>query len=141
VDRDQFQPPSLAPPDRAGEVAPPLRRAPLYVPPPPAPRAAVVEPVQATPDPLPEHVPERSGSGYETIPGAGLPVLPGIQWERNARGGWEAWHLPPGQDHRHRRGRVYLGYLGVKALPTATPESIAQWVETKRAGKGIETNA
>jgi len=89
--------------------------------------------------PLPEHNPERSGerSGSGSHParaGSGsitledLPPIPGVQWERNARGGFEAWHVPPGATHR--REKTYLGYLGKRLLATATPESLPQTVQT-----------
>lgn len=96
--------------------------------------------------PLPEHSPERSGSGSRpersgsgSITLADLPAIEGVQWERNARGGWEAWHVPPGATHR--RHKTYLGYLGKRALATATPDSLPQivraWIQARRQAKKL----
>jgi hypothetical protein len=75
-----------------------------------------------------------SGSGYE------LPELTNLQWELNAKGGWEVWHVPPGAVHR--RNKTYLGYLGKRQLAawqelTAAEfrQSIRAWVAQKRAAK------
>jgi len=78
---------------------------------------------------------EGSGSGYE------LPQLQNLQWELNAKGGWEAWHTPDGA--QPRRDRTYLGYLGKRQLaaweqsktPAEFREAVGAWVEQKRAAK------
>lgn len=82
--------------------------------------------------------PERSGSGSFSL--ADLPVIPGVQWERNARGGFEAWHCPPGAVHR--RDKFYLGYFGKKIMAAAeSPDQLhaiaRQWVEDRRQVKGV----
>lgn len=115
----------------------PFRRSPLFVPVEPPSPAEIVPPVLANVPPEP--LPERSGGGeITTFDGLPLPILPGVRWERHTRGGWEAWHLAD-ETTTHRRGKIYLGYFGVRALRTATPESIRDWIEQKRAEKGIET--
>ena len=80
---------------------------------------------------------KRSGSGYQ------LPELANVQWEENRRGGWEAWHCPPGAIHR--REKTYLGYLGVRQLrqweqesPERFHELVIDWVAEKRKEKQIE---
>lgn len=70
----------------------------------------------------------------------GLPALPGVQWEQNARGGWEAWHVPPGAVRR--ADKTYLGYVGVRKLAgwKAAPDfaaQVAEWIAAKREEKGI----
>lgn len=86
-----------------------------------------------------------AGNGVQNVPedgpaNGGLPDIPGIQWEQNARGGWEAWHAPPGAVRR--ADKTYLGYVGVrklagwKAAPNF-PELVAEWIAAKRGEKGI----
>lgn len=75
-----------------------------------------------------------SGSGYV------LPELPNIQWELHKKGGYEAWHVPPGA--LHRKEKTYLGYVGKKQLSAwehleASRQAIIEWVAEKRAAKGI----
>lgn len=86
------------------------------------------------PDPLPERaenvLPIGSGSGWI------LPDLEGIAWEKNSRGGFEAWLAPRGPA-TPRREKTYLGYLGVRKLRTLDQDSIRGWVETKRSEKQI----
>lgn len=81
--------------------------------------------------------PERSGSGSTSL--EDLPELPNVQWEKNARGGFEAWHVPPGA--LHRKDKTYLGYLGKKALSATTPTELdlfaRQWIHDRRQAKGL----
>lgn len=107
----------------------------------------------AVSNPLPERMPEpkekrsakrsenaaktRSGSGYQ------LPELENLQWEENQRGGWEAWHCPPGAIHR--REKTYLGYLGVRQLrqweqesPERFRELVTDWIAEKRKERQIK---
>lgn len=75
----------------------------------------------------------------EHVPEAGaLPPLPEIRWERNARGGWEAWHNPPGATKRAER--TYLGYLSSTKLHGLTVSDLQNWVATKRTEKHITYN-
>jgi len=78
----------------------------------------------------------RSGTGY------GLAVIPGVDWEQNKRGGFEAWKVPPGVTHR--RGKKYLGYAGKRLVESwarlgadERQNIIGEWIATKRREKGI----
>lgn len=83
------------------------------------------------PPPPPEHV--------LFVPEAGaLPPLPEIRWERNARGGWEAWHNPPGATKRAER--TYLGYLSATKLHSLTMAELQQWIKIKRTEKQLTYN-
>lgn len=72
-----------------------------------------------------------------------LPLLPDVHWERNIKGGFEAWQLPPGCSGRAKREKkIYLGYLGKRklAILKSRPDFdsvVAQWIAEKRAEKGI----
>ena len=77
---------------------------------------------------------ERSGSG------SSLPAIPGVQWELNARGGFEAWRCPPGA--LHRKDKTYLGYLGKRVISASAPDQLDKMARVRIAdrmkGKGIE---
>ena len=86
---------------------------------------------------------ERSGSGSadkRSGSGSSLPAIPGIQWELNARGGFEAWHCPAGA--LHRKDKTYLGYLGKRVIAGSAPaqlEAMARlWVAERMKEKGIK---
>ena len=81
---------------------------------------------------VPNPHPERSGCGL--VNSDGLPIIPGVFYERHSRGGFEAWHCPNGS--AHRRDKQYLCYVGKKRLD-GPPEEIAALVKAKAAGKGI----
>lgn len=75
--------------------------------------------------------------------GCNLPVLHGLRWEPNKKGGFEAWQAQkPG---RPRRESTYLGYLNQKRLEALVAEhnpahfqaAITEWVDQKRREKGI----
>lgn len=74
---------------------------------------------------------ERSGSegsaSGEIKPSAsspqGLPVLEGIRFEKNKKGGFEVWRIDPG----NRRGKSYVCYIGRKRLEEG-PEAIAAFI-------------
>lgn len=85
---------------------------------------------------------ERSGSGSadkRSGSGSSLPAIPGIQWELNARGGFEAWHCPAGAVHR--KDKTYLGYLGKRVIAGSAPDQLDQvarsWIADKMKEKGI----
>ena len=89
----------------------------------------------------------QKGSGSGSVPnvpqGCPLPPLANVQWEANAKGGWEAWHAPEGAN-APRRTKTYLGYLGKRKLAEweglAESERLATisfWVAERRTGKGI----
>lgn len=76
----------------------------------------------------------------QNVPTEGLPVVPNIQWERNARGGFEAWYVPPGAVTR--KEKTYLVYLGKRVLDgmEGQPDrdsKIRAILEDKMAEKGI----
>jgi hypothetical protein len=81
----------------------------------------------------------KSGSGAGTT----LPKIRNLQWERNRRGGWEAWHAPEGATERIHK--TYLGYLGKRKLAVWFRDYLdhelravlEQWVAERRAEKGI----
>lgn len=78
-----------------------------------------------------------SGSKESKEPGSGsgiLPTIPGIAWERHAKGGVEAWHGSPGAP---RKERTYIAYLNPKRME-GPPDEIERLVRTKAAGKGIQ---
>ena len=86
---------------------------------------------------------ERSGSGSadkRSGSGSSLPAIPGIQWELNARGGFEAWHCPPGA--LHRKDKTYLGYLGKRVISASSPDQLdkmaREWVAERMQQKGIK---
>ena len=86
---------------------------------------------------------ERSGSGYQekgSGSGSSLPAIPGIQWELNARGGFEAWHCPPGA--LHRKDKAYIGYLGKRVIAASAPDQLDAmarvWIADRMQQKGIE---
>lgn len=80
----------------------------------------------------------RSGTGSNL---AGLPDLPGVDWEvRKNRPGVEAWHVPVGAFRR--ADKTYLGYLNAQRLAEwdGKPnrrELVAEWIAAKRREKGI----
>ena len=78
--------------------------------------------------------PRRSGSG------SSLPAIPGVQWELNARGGFEAWHCPAGAVHR--KDKRYLGYLGKRVIAGSSPDQLEamarEWIAERMKEKGIE---
>ena len=87
---------------------------------------------------------ERSGSGSaprRSGSGSSLPAIPGVQWELNARGGFEAWHCPPGA--LHRKDKTYLGYLGKRVIAVSAPDQLDQvarsWIADLMQQKGIKT--
>jgi len=84
-------------------------------------------------DPLPERVKNVPAKGSGS--GVTLPDIEQIAWERNARGGFEAW-LNPGGPTTPRRDRVYLGYLGKRSLHLP-PDEIKRWVAGKRSAKNV----
>lgn len=78
-----------------------------------------------------------SGSGLR------LPTIENLRWETNNKGGFEAWHIPPGT--RHRKWATYLGVIGkrrqaelAKLSSNDLTADIVAWVQNKRAEKGIE---
>lgn len=80
----------------------------------------------------------KSGSGT----GSNLPEFQNLEWEPNRKGGWEAWHAPPGATKR--KDKTYLGHVGKRLLaqwqnlhPVARRQAIEQWVHDKRAEKGV----
>src|SRR5262249_44310758 len=82
--------------------------------------------------------PRKPRSGTGTF----LPDLENLEWEPNSRGGWEAWHSPPGAVLRKQR--TYLGYVGQKLLaeweklPSDERRRVVEgWIRGKRDGKGI----
>lgn len=84
-----------------------------------------------------------SGSVPNVPPGCPLPPLANVQWEANAKGGWEAWHAPEGAN-APRKTKTYLGYVGKRQLakwerlPTDERRAtVAAWIEQKRTEKGI----
>jgi len=96
--------------------------------------------------------PEGSGSGSEDLPekgsvkgsgsGYALPELANVQWEENAKGGWEAWHAPDGAFHR--KDKTYLGHAGKRQLaawsnlpPDEASAAVIAWIAEKRAARGI----
>jgi hypothetical protein len=65
-----------------------------------------------------------------------------MAWEPNSKGGWEAWHVPPGAVRR--KDRTYLGYVNLQTLaewenltPDELAETVENWIQSKRAKKGI----
>ena len=91
---------------------------------------------------LDKRPPERSGSGYQdkrSGSGSSLPAIPGVQWELNARGGFEAWHCPPGA--LHRKDKTYLGYLGKRVISASSPDHLDAmarvWIAERMQQKGI----
>lgn len=83
-----------------------------------APRTAPV------PEPASNVLHEGSGTGR-------LPDLEDIAWERNTRGGYEAWLAPKGRA-TPRKEKKYLGYIGVRKLRTLNHEQICTWINDKR---------
>lgn len=86
---------------------------------------------------------ERSGSGsapQRSGSGSSLPAIPGVQWELNARGGFEAWHCPPGA--LHRKDKTYLGYLGKRVIAGSAPDQLdamaRSWIAERMQQKGIK---
>ena len=86
---------------------------------------------------------ERSGSGSaprRSGSGSSLPAIPGVQWELNRRGGFEAWHCPPGA--LHRKDKTYLGYLGKRVISASAPDQLDQvarvWIADRMKEKGIK---
>ena len=102
----------------------------------PAPVAAQVETSPAPSSERSRNGSPGSGSGSkEQGSGSGLlPSIPGIQWERHAKGGFEAWHGSPGAP---RKERTYIAYLNPTRLE-GPPDEIERLVRTKAAGKGIQ---
>lgn len=89
--------------------------------------------------------PKGSGSGsVPRVPdGCPLPPFENLQWEANAKGGWEAWHAPEGSN-APRKSKTYLGYVGKKllaewlTLPKAERlTTVAAWVDGRQREKGI----
>lgn len=79
----------------------------------------------------------KSGSGT----GYNLPKIDSVDWEYNSKGGWEAWHVPPGAIRRAEK--TYLVYIGKRKLEELEgdprrDQQIRQIVKEKAAGKGIE---
>ena len=77
-----------------------------------------------------------SGSGYN------LPVVEFLQWEENTKGGFEAWHCPPGAFSR--KDKTYIGHVGKRQLaawsaltPDDSRAAVIAWIATKRNAKGI----
>lgn len=62
-----------------------------------------------------------------------MPYIPGIRWEQNKRGGWEAWENPEGAQKRAER--KYLGYLGKRKLPGMNACQIEIWINQQREAK------
>lgn len=82
--------------------------------------------------------PRKQGSGT----GYNLPAIRSLDWENNSKGGYEAWHVPPGTTHR--REKTYLGYVGKKLLsswqnlPTKERRrAVEDWIAEKRAKKKV----
>lgn len=95
-----------------------------------------------SPAPEKEHSPKRSridsGSGSKELhSGSGsIPDIPGVAWERHAKGGLEAWHAPAGKA-TPRKQKVYLAYVGKRRL-SGSPDQIREFVQAKAREKGIE---
>ena len=64
---------------------------------------------------------EVSGSGRPD----GLPVLPGIHYERTSKGGLEVW-----RGDGPRRSRQYVCYIGKRRLEGDRAE-LAKWIREK----------
>lgn len=88
----------------------------------------------------------KPATGYfRPVSGSGLklPNIENLRWEQNRKGGFEAWHVPPGT--KHRKHTVYLGVIGkrrqVELAGLSSDEltaAIIAWIEAKRAEKGIQ---
>lgn len=75
----------------------------------------------------------KSGSGG----GLHLPQMPNISWERNAKGGVEAWYCPLGATKRSEK--TYLVYIGKRKLAQIVDEEhIRQIVLAKLREKGVQ---
>lgn len=84
----------------------------------------------------------KKGSVAGSGSGSPLPDLENIRWEIHKKGGFEAWHCPPGA--AHRKEKTYLGYIGKRQLAAwsgLTPDDLfreaGRWIEDRRKGKGI----
>jgi hypothetical protein len=90
----------------------------------------------------------QKGSGSGLVPsvpeGCPLPPFEKLQWEANAKGGWEAWHAPEGSS-APRKSKTYLGYVGKRKLAEweRLPEAerlatVTAWVADRRREKGTD---
>lgn len=93
-----------------------------------------------SPAPEKEQSPKRSridsGSGQKE-PGSGsggtLPSIPGVQYEKHGKGGYEVWFRPAGKTHR--RDKKYLAYIGKKRLASSAGE-LESFIRGKMTEKG-----
>jgi hypothetical protein len=84
-------------------------------------------------------MPNRNLNPYDEL--AALSDIPNVRWERNRRGGFEAWYVPNGATKRSQR--TYLGYLGKRTIDQWRQQNILEpeierWVLEKRAKWGLD---
>jgi hypothetical protein len=87
--------------------------------------------------PPPNSTKTRSGTGSNL---GDLPDIPNVRWERNRRGGYEAWYVPTGATKR--ADFTYLGYLGKRTIDRWRQQNVLQaetehWVLQKRTEKNV----
>lgn len=75
-----------------------------------------------------------SGTGFD------LAEFPSVKFEPHKKGGFEAWHVPPGA--KKRSEKTYVGYLGMKRLEMFSAGDfdrlLGDWLREKLAEKGID---